>query len=119
MPNVARKASVDTVDCVDGTPGTPCDGGSKSICDSPSIQATDAGSSDVFVEGIGVVRIGDPMIPHPAPVCGCGPHAPPLTVASAYVYANGLRIGRIGDLYSGGHVISSGASTVIDGSPQA
>lgn len=119
MPNVARKASVDTVDCVDGSPGTPCDGGSKRICDSPSTQTTDLGSSDVFIEGIGVVRIGDLMIPHPAPVCGCAPHAPPLTVASAYVYANGLRIGRIGDLYSDGHVISSGASTVIDGSPQA
>ena len=118
MPNVARKAAVDIVDCDDGTPGTPCTPGVFK-CDSPSIQATDAGSPDVFVEGIGVVRIEDPMIAHPAPVCGCGPHAPPLTVASAYVYANGLRIGRIGDLYTGGHVIASGAPTVFDGSPQA
>ena len=119
MPNVARKAAVDSVDCVDGSPGTPCADGKKVICDSPSIQATAQGSSDVFIEGIGVVRIGDPMISHPAPVCGCAPHAPPLSVASAYVFANGRRIGRIGDLYGGGHVISSGASTVIDGSPQA
>jgi len=117
MPNIARKAANDTVDCVDGTPGTPCDVGVR--CDAPSIQATAAGSSDVFVEGIGVVRIGDAMLAHPYVPCGCPSHAPPLTVASAYVYANGIRIGRIGDLYTGGHVISSGAPTVFDGSPQA
>lgn len=117
MPNVARKAAVDSVDCVDGSPGTPCDSGVR--CDAPSTQATAQGSSDVFAMGIGVVRIGDPMIAHPYVPCGCPSHAPPLTVASAYVYANNRRIGRIGDLYTGGHVISSGAPTVFDGSPQA
>lgn len=118
MPAVARKAAVDTVACVDGTPGTICPNG-QPRCDAPSTQATAAGSPDVFVMGIGVVRIGDPMLPHKFVPCGCPVHAPPLTVASAHVYANGLRIGRIGDLYTGGHVISSGAPTVFDGSPQA
>ena len=118
MPLVARKAANDIVKCVDGTPASECSPGVPK-CDGPSTQATDAGSSDVFVEGIGVVRIGDTMIPHPAPVCGCGAHAPALSAASAYVYANGRRIGRIGDLYSPGHVIDSGAPTVHDGSPQA
>ena len=118
MPNVARKNAVDLVDSPDGNPGTPCDGGAKKICDVPSIQATAAGSSDVFIEGIGVVREGDAMIAHPAPVCGCSPHAPALSVFSALVFANGLRIGRIGDSYDG-HVIITGASTVFDGSPQA
>jgi uncharacterized Zn-binding protein involved in type VI secretion len=118
MPLVARKAAVDLVDSPDGTPGTPCDGGAKKICDSPSIQATAAGSPDVFVMGIGVVREGDAMISHPAPVCGCSPHAPTLSVFSAFVYANGKRIGRVGDAYDG-HVIITGASTVNDGSPQA
>lgn len=118
MPAVARKNEVDTVDCVDGTPGTPCDGGAKNICDNPSIQATKAGSSDVRVNSIGVVRLGDVMKSHPAPVCGCAPHAPVLTAVSSLVRANGLGIGRIGDLYTSGHVISSGSGDVSDGSPQ-
>lgn len=118
MPAIARKAAVDLVDSPDGTPGTPCDGGAKKICDSPSTQATAAGSSDVFIEGIGVVREGDAMLPHPAPVCGCGTHAPTLSSFSSRVYANGKRIGRVGDDYAG-HVISTGASTVIDGSAKA
>lgn len=118
MPAIARKAAVDIVNSPDGNPGTPCDGGARVICDVPSIQATAAGSSDVFIMGIGVVREGDAMISHPAPVCGCAPHAPTLSTFSSRVYANGLRIGRIGDDYAG-HVIVSGAPTVFDGSPQA
>jgi uncharacterized Zn-binding protein involved in type VI secretion len=117
MPEVARKSAVDLVASPDGNPGTPCDP-PKVICDVPSTQATAAGSSDVFIEGIGVVRENDAMISHPAPVCGCAPHAPVLTSFSSRVYANGLRIGRIGDDYSA-HVIITGAATVIDGSSQA
>jgi hypothetical protein len=117
MPLVARKAAVDLVDSPDGNPGPPCAPG-KVICSTPSTQYTEAGSSDVFIMGIGVVREGDAMISHPAPVCGCSPHAPTLSVFSAFVYANNLRIGRVGDAYDG-HIISTGAPTVTDGSPQA
>lgn len=117
MPAVARKNATDQVDCVDGTPGSVCSPGVKK-CDSPSTQATNAGSGDVFVNSIGVVREDDIMIPHPAPVCGCPAHAPPLTAFSSKVYANGKRIGRIGDLYTAGHVISTGSGNVFDGSPQ-
>ena len=116
MPAIARKAAVDLVASPDGTPGTPCDVGVR--CDSPSIQATAAGSSDVFIEGIGVVREGDPMLAHPYVPCGCPSHAPGLSTFSSRVYANGLRIGRLGDEYSA-HVIITGASTVFDGSAQA
>lgn len=119
MPLVARKEENDDVKCVDGNEGTPCDGGAKKICDAKSTQKTDAGSSDVFIMGIGVVREGDAMKSHPAPVCGCGPHAPTLSKFSSRVYANGKRIGRVGDEYSAGHVISTGAPTVSDGSAQA
>lgn len=117
MPLVARKAGNDDVASPDGNPGPPCAPG-KVICSTPSTQKTDAGSSDVFIMGIGVVREGDAMIPHPAPVCGCAPHAPTLSTFSSRVYANGLRIGRVGDAYDG-HVISTGAPTVSDGSAQA
>lgn len=118
MPAIARKAAVDLVASPDGTPGVPCPNGQPK-CDTPSIQATAAGSSDVFIEGIGVVREGDAMLAHPYVPCGCPSHAPPLTVFSAHVYANGLRIGRLGDAYGGDHIITTGASTVFDGSPQA
>lgn len=116
MPEIARKAEVDTVDSPDGTPGDPCPGDVK--CNSPSIQATKAGSSDVFIMGIGVVRETDKMKSHPSPACGCAAHAPTLTVCSSRVYANGLRIGRKGDAYGGDHIIISGAPTVFDGSAQ-
>jgi len=117
MPEIARKAQVDTVASPDGNPGDPCPGDVK--CNSPSTQATEAGSSDVFIMGIGVVREGDVMKSHPSPACGCPAHAPKLTVFSSRVYANGLRIGRKGDYYGGDHMISSGAPTVFDGSAQA
>jgi len=117
MPAIARKDETDTVDCVDGTPGSDCSPGVKR-CDSPSTQATKAGSGDVIINGIGVVREGDIMKPHPAPECNCPLHAPVLTAFSSKVYANGKRIGRIGDLYTSGHVISSGSGNVFDGSPQ-
>lgn len=118
MPEVARKAANDLVESPDGNPGDPCPSGEPK-CDVPSIQATAAGSDDVFVENIGVVRETDVMIAHQYTPCGCPSHAPPLTVFSAHVYANGLRIGRKGDAYGGDHVISTGSATVIDGSPQA
>lgn len=118
MPLVARKAAEDSVDSPDGTPGIPCPDGQPK-CDLPSTQATAAGSSDVFIETIGVVREGDAMIPHQYTPCGCPSHAPTLSTFSAYVYANNLRIGRVGDAYGGDHIISSGAPTVTDGSPQA
>jgi uncharacterized Zn-binding protein involved in type VI secretion len=118
MPLIARKAAVDTVDSPDGSPGTPCPDG-RPKCDAPSTQYTAAGSSDVFIMGVGVVREGDAMIAHQYVPCGCPSHAPVLTTFSSRVYANGLRIGRVGDAYGGDHPISSGAPTVSDGSAQA
>ncbi len=118
MALVARKSGVDKVDSPDGTPGADCAPGKKK-CDVKSEQKTDVGSSDVFIMSIGVVRETDAMIPHPSPACGCAEHAPTLSTFSAYVYANGLRIGRVGDAYGGDHLISTGAPTVHDGSPQA
>ncbi len=118
MPLVARKAEKDDVDSPDGTPGDDCAPGKKK-CNVKSTQKTDEGSSDVFIMGIGVVRETDAMISHPSPACGCAAHAPTLSTFSAYVYANNLRIGRVGDAYGGDHLISTGAPTVHDGSPQA
>jgi uncharacterized Zn-binding protein involved in type VI secretion len=100
---IARKDGVDTVYSPHGT-------GYK--CLSPTIQKTDKGSSDVFVNGTGVVGAGDAMITHPAP--GCTPHAPGLSTYSSSVFVNGKGVGRVGDTY-GEHTITSGSSNVFGG----
>lgn len=105
MPSVARMSSTDTVDSPDG---------SGICCASSSVQSTDAGSGNVFANGIGVVRLGDTMIPHPFPGPCCVIHAPALSSSSGSVFVNGKGIGRLGDDYSG-HVISSGSGNVIAG----
>lgn len=109
MPAIARKNSTDSVQSPHGT---------GPECTSPEVDSTDVGSNDVRVNGIGVVREGDTMIPHNKP--GCTTHAPPLGSFSSLVFANGKRIGRIGDAYIGDgvHPIISGSPTVFDGSPQ-
>jgi uncharacterized Zn-binding protein involved in type VI secretion len=103
MPGIARKNGVDTVASPDGT-GVGCG--------SPTTQATDVGSDDVIVNGIGAVRESDAMNTHPGP--GCSPHAPTLSTFSSTVYVNGKRVGRLGDAYNG-HVITSASSDVIAG----
>jgi uncharacterized Zn-binding protein involved in type VI secretion len=111
MPAVARKNSVDQVQSPHGT---------GVCCVSPTIHSTDQGSSDVFVNGIGVVREDDTMIPHTYPGPCCDIHVPPLKRFSSKVYVNGKRLARIGDVYilAGDHVIITGSSNVFDGSPQ-
>ena len=103
MPGVARKSGTDTVASPDGT---------GAGCASPTTQATDAGSNDVIVNGIGAVRQGDVMKTHPGP--GCGPHSPALSSFSSTVIVNGKGVGRLGDAYNG-HVISSASLDVIAG----
>ena len=103
---VARKSEIDTVASPDGT---------GDCCVDPTTQATEIGSSNVFVNSIGVVRKGDPMKTHLFPGPCCNPHAPPLTTCSSSVFVNGQGIGRIGDAYGGDHIITSGSPTVFAG----
>lgn len=106
MAQAARKDSTDTVASPDG---------SGACCGSPSTQSTDEGSSNVYVNGIGVVREGDKMITHDFDGPCCNPHAPVLSTYSSSVYVNGKRVGRKGDKYGGDHEISSGSSNVYFG----
>ena len=106
MPAVARKDSEDTVASPDG---------SGICCSSASTQSTDKGSSDVFVNGIGVVRQGDAMITHDYQGPCCNPHAPVLTTYSSTVFVNGKGLGRKDDAYGGDHIISSGSGNVFAG----
>lgn len=66
------------------------------------------GSSNVFVEGKPIVRIGDAVAGH-----GRGPHAAPVMAAgSGNVKANGIGVSRAGDSASCGHP-ASGSGTVF------
>lgn len=105
MPEVARKDSTDLVFSPDG---------SGVCCSAPAVHSTDKGSSDVKVNGIGVVRIGDPMIPHQYPGPCCATHAPALSTASSTVRVNGRFLARKGDAYAG-HVIITGSGNVNAG----
>jgi uncharacterized Zn-binding protein involved in type VI secretion len=102
---VARMSSTDTVASPDG---------SGTCCASPTTQSTDQGSSNVRVNGIGVVRINDAMITHLYPGSCCNPHAPVLTTSSSTVRVNGKGLGRKNDLYVD-HQISSGSPNVFCG----
>ena len=98
MPAVARKDGVDTIATGHG-------------CDATTV--TDEGSSDVFVNGTGVVREGDLTAVHQILVgIVCVPHTVPLTSFSSDVFVNGLRVGRLGDDYTG-EVITSGSPNVF------
>lgn len=103
MPAVARMDGKDSVASPDG---------SGDGCGSPTTQATNQGSANVFVNGIGVVREDDAMKTHSGP--GCVPHAPKLTTFSSSVFVNGKGIGRKDDGYNG-HIITSGSPDVFAG----
>jgi uncharacterized Zn-binding protein involved in type VI secretion len=122
MAGVARKSGKDTVDSIDGDQGSVCQttksGPVAWLWDIPTTQSTDVGSENVFVNGIGVVRAGDTMKPHPdGEICVPAPidHATALDIFSVTVFANGKNIGRVGDTYTPGHTISSGSSNVFVG----
>ena len=114
MPPVARKSGTEPVDTVhvsvgDANPLDDC------ACDAaPQIIGTDVGSGDVFANSIGVVRAGDAVEPHTFP-CACALHPPPLASHSGTVFANGKNIGRQGDTYACGALVSAGSPNVFAG----
>jgi len=99
MPAIARKSGTDSVSINHAT----CQGST----------ATSAGSGDVLVNNIGVVREGDTVASHTFSPPTCPSHAPGLVSFSANVYANNKKIGRLGDAYGCGATISSGSSNVF------
>lgn len=104
MPAVARAFGNDTV--LSQT-------GSGVFCASPLITATGVGNSTVFINGIMVVKIDDPVAVHP--FLGCGPDTSVLTTSSTTVFANGKGVGRIGDQYTSDNTITSGSPNVFCG----
>jgi len=73
----------------------------------PSIAA----SADVFVNGLGVVRVGDAYQSH----CSGSCHVGVLQTGSPTVFVNGLPIGRVGDPVSCGDFVGMGSMNVFAG----
>lgn len=76
---------------------------------------SNAGSGDVFVNGVGVHRVGDSGAIHcdikkPYPC-----HIPVASKGSDTVYVNGNSMMRIGDDYDCGDVVASGSNNVFSG----
>lgn len=103
MPGAARGAGRDRVQSVDGT-------GYK--CRVPMSTRTLGCSTNVLINGIGVVRIGDSVAPHPR--SGCSLDTSRLSRSSRKVLINGRGAGRMGDSY-GPNTIVSGSTNVIIG----
>ena len=76
-------------------------------------RANTQGSADVFVNGVGVHRVGDSWSTH---ACGvCPPHAGTLQSGSTTVFANGKGVARIGDSVDCGSAVAEGSSDVFAG----
>jgi len=79
-------------------------------CFSP--RPASAGSGDVFVNGISVVRVGDA---YPAHSCGPAVHGGAASAGSGTVFVNGQPVHRIGDAISCGDVSGAGSPNVFAG----
>ena len=75
------------------------------------------GSSNVFVNGIGVSRQGDSNTTHllPPNVPPCPAHSAPIASGSSTVFVNGKGCGRVGDGISGCTSVAAGSSNVFAG----
>ena len=75
------------------------------------------GSSNVFVNNIGVSRQGDNNTPHlrPPNIPPCPTHSAGITTGSTKVFVNGKGIGRVGDGISGCTSVAAGSSNVFAG----
>jgi uncharacterized Zn-binding protein involved in type VI secretion len=104
MPGAARGNGADSVLSATGTGDS---------CAFPMTTATDKCSSNVLANGIGIVRAGDQVAPHPA--AGCGPDNSTLTSFSSTVFINGSGAGRVGDQYTSDNIITSGSGNVLIG----
>ena len=75
------------------------------------------GSSNVFVNSIGVSRQGDLNTTHllPPDLPPCPSHAAGIATGSTTVFVNGKGCGRVGDGISGCTSVAAGSSNVFAG----
>jgi len=80
-----------------------------------SVPKRAAGSSNVFVNSIGVSRQGDVNTAHLLPGSPCPVHAKPIASGSGTVFVNGKGCGRVGDGISACTSVAAGSSNVFAG----
>jgi len=73
------------------------------------------GSTNVFVNSIGVSRQGDNNTTHLLPGVPCPSHSAPIAKGSSTVFVNGKGCGRVGDAISGCTSVAAGSSNVFAG----
>lgn len=73
------------------------------------------GSTNVFINGKGVSRVGDLNTPHLRPGDPCPTHSAPIAAGSSTVFVNGKGVGRVGDPISGCTSVAQGSSNVFAG----
>ena len=73
------------------------------------------GSSNVFVNDIGVSREGDNNTGHLLPGAPCPGHSAPIASGSSTVFVNGKGCGRVGDGISGCTSVAAGSENVFAG----
>jgi len=95
MPAVTRIGDADTVHC--------------------STPYRDGGSTDVFVNSIGVSRASDLNTAHLLPGTPCPTHVAPITTGSTTVFINNLGCGRIGDAVTACTSVAEGSEDVFAG----
>lgn len=71
------------------------------------------GSSNVLVNGIGAVRVGDKYLVH---TCGNDTHVDSASVGSKTVKINGQFVMRVGDLLTPAGMVAEGSHSVFVGS---
>lgn len=69
-------------------------------------------STDVLVNGLGVIRVGDPWNVH---ICDENVHAGAVAAGSGSVFVNGQPVARIGDAINCGSIIAEGSTDVFAG----
>ena len=75
-------------------------------------RVNDEGSTNVFVNGIGVHRQSDHWVTH---CCGPSCHDSTLAKGSQTVYCNGLQVGRIADPIACSSCVVEGSLNVFAG----
>ena len=82
-----------------------------------SVPSRLGGSTNVFVNGIGVSRQGDNNTTHllPPNIPPCPAHAAGIASGSSTVKVNGKGCGRVGDSISGCTSVAAGSSNVFAG----
>ena len=75
----------------------------------------DGGSTEVFVNGIGISTQGDNNTSHLLPPVPCPSHAAPITTGSTTVFINSKGCGRVGDGITGCTSVAAGSADTFAG----